>query len=75
MDYQVSNEVINKMEWSAVRAKRDGLISSTDWTQMTDTPLTAEKVEAFKVYRQQLRDLPQTVKNPDDVIWPEKPVI
>lgn len=67
--------VIEEMEWTAIRSKRDRLILSTDWTQVGDSPLSIEKIEEFKVYRQQLRDLPLTIKNTNDVVWPEKPVI
>lgn len=27
----------------------------------------------FRQYRQALRDIPQTYKNPEDVVWPQKP--
>ncbi|HCG8975245.1 TPA: phage tail assembly chaperone [Vibrio parahaemolyticus] len=66
---------ITKMQWFAVRAKRDQLIAETDWTQIADAPLTQEQVDEFKVYRQALRDIPQNVGNPDDVVWPTKPTI
>lgn len=27
----------------------------------------------FRQYRQDLRDIPQTYSNPEDVVWPQKP--
>ena len=36
------------------------------------------KIEDIKVYRQALRDLPDNINNinePEDLIWPVKPVI
>ncbi|CAK3434289.1 Phage tail protein [Vibrio crassostreae] len=27
----------------------------------------------FRQYRKQLRDIPQTYNNPEDVVWPQKP--
>jgi hypothetical protein len=60
-------------KWLGVRKMRDHLISLTDWTQMNDAPLSTDKVDEFKTYRQALRDIPQNVGNPDDVVWPTKP--
>lgn len=41
-----------------IRAKRDALLSQTDWTQMPDSPLTEEEKQNYRIYRQSLRDLP-----------------
>lgn len=56
--------------WGMVRSKRDRLIAKTDWTQLADVP--AEVSEKYKLYRQALRDVPQTNSNPNQVVWPEK---
>jgi len=40
------------------RALRNDALNSTDWTQLPDAPLSAEKVAEYKTYRQTLRDLP-----------------
>lgn len=56
--------------WDAVRAERDRLLAGCDWTQVADAPVDAA---AWAVYRQQLRDIPQTFDHPDDVTWPEAP--
>ena len=63
------------LKWIEIRKYRDHLITKTDWTQMPDTPLTDEKKVEFIAYRQALRDIPQNVGNPDDVVWPPKPAI
>ena len=42
-----------------VRAERDRRIAETDYLVMSDYPLSQEKLEEIKVYRQALRDLPQ----------------
>lgn len=62
-------------KWSEIRKYRDYLITKTDWTQMTDAPLTDDKKAEFATYRQALRDIPQNVGDPDLVVWPEKPTI
>lgn len=52
-----------------LRMKRDGKLQSTDWTQLPDAPISEQLKEAYKVYRQALRDLPEQ-ENP---VWPEEP--
>ena len=59
----------------SVRAKRDSLISETDYLLASDYPISAEDLEAVKVYRQALRDVPQQGGVPFDVVWPDLPVI
>lgn len=59
----------------SVRAKRDSLISETDYLLTSDYPISAEDLEAVKVYRQALRDVPQQAGFPFDVVWPDLPVI
>lgn len=41
-----------------MRAKRDGLLAASDWTQAADDP--TGKQAAWAEYRQQLRDAPNT---------------
>lgn len=51
------------------RAKRDGLLASTDWTQAADVP---EATRAkYAAYRQALRDVPSQPGFPRTVEWPE----
>lgn len=59
--------------WDDVRAERDLLLGKSDWTVLADAPLTAAQKTAWKAYRQQLRDLPQTYDDPEDVTWPTAP--
>ena len=63
-----------------VRAKRDYLISQTDYLLQPDYPISAEDLEkvkayrqALKEYRQALRDVPSQEGFPDNVVWPEGP--
>lgn len=41
-----------------LRGDRSRLLKESDWRVMPDSPLSAEKQEEWKVYRQKLRDLP-----------------
>ena len=53
-----------------VRAQRDLLLASSDWTQLADATVDAE---AWATYRQALRDVPQQAGFPDNVTWPSAP--
>jgi hypothetical protein len=46
--------------WARVKADRDQYLRDSDWTQVEDSPLTAEKISEYTTYRQLLRDLPAT---------------
>jgi len=72
---KLCQDAINATLWASVRTRRDALVSQTDWTQMPDSPLSAEKKAEFAAYRQALRDIPQTFKKPDEVDWPPVPVL
>jgi hypothetical protein len=58
--------------WDIVRAKRDYLLRSTDWTAVSGC--TVSPVDWIQ-YRQQLRDLPQTFAKArlDQIVWPTPP--
>ena len=56
--------------WQNIRDERDTLLAASDWTQVVDAPVDSAE---WAVYRQMLRDIPQTYANPDEVVWPETP--
>ena len=60
------------LQWVILRKQRDQLLSSSDWTQMPDSPLTDAKKQEWAVYRQQLRDMPSTA-DPENPTWPSQP--
>lgn len=57
------------------RLERNKLLSDTDHLIQSDYPISDEKRQEIKVYRQALRDIPQQDGFPDNIIWPDKPVI
>jgi hypothetical protein len=59
-------------KWKQIRMQRGRLLQSSDWTQLSDSPLTEEKKEEWQIYRQSLRDI-TTQTDPFDIIWPNKP--
>ena len=58
-----------------VRLERNKLLSDTDHLIQADYPISDEKKQEIKVYRQALRDIPQQDGFPDNIVWPDKPVI
>lgn len=69
--YKAPDEHIN---WNDVRNTRDGLLSSSDWTQMPD--YNGTKKTEWATYRQALRDLPETYKTAimmSEITWPTPP--
>lgn len=59
--------------WVEIRAERDQKLRGSDWTHISDTPLTVAKKEEWAIYRQSLRDISKDVPDPNDVIWPVEP--
>ena len=59
--------------WSALRAQRNSLLVASDYTQLQDAHLSAEKKSAWADYRQALRDLPENATDPTQVTWPVSP--
>lgn len=53
--------------------KREELLYKSDWTQLPNSPLTAEQRTAWEVYRQALRDVTDQEGYPLNVIWPTPP--
>lgn len=63
------NKEIEKLS-SEIRAKRDKLLADTDWTQVNDNALSNAKKEAYRVYRQALRDITEQANFPYNVVFP-----
>lgn len=58
-----------------IRLERNKLLSDTDHLIQADYPISDEKRQEIKVYRQALRDIPQQDGFPENIIWPDKPTI
>ena len=59
----------DEQKWNSIREERNTLLSQTDFYALSDVTMTTE----MSNYRQQLRDLPSSTSNPDDVVFPTKP--
>lgn len=58
---------------SGIRIVRDSRLQGSDWTQISDTPLASQDQTDWATYRQELRDFPATVSDPQDPTWPTAP--
>lgn len=67
-----SDEIAARVQdqWRNVRNNRNTLLASCDWTQLADASVDNL---AWAVYRQALRDLPQTHTDPFNIVWPTSP--
>ena len=59
-----------KQLWEEFRRERNRRLSETDYMAFSDT---AEMSDAWKTYRQALRDLPANTSDPKNPSWPTKP--
>lgn len=73
-------------EWKQIRALRDKLLEESDYTQISSgngvgvygvpgNQVNETTRDNFKEYRDLLRTIPQRFIHPNDVIWPQPPVI
>jgi hypothetical protein len=60
-------------KWKLVRIVRNYALKMSDWTQVSDSPLSAEHKQVWATYRQQLRDITSTSSNPDEIVLPADP--
>lgn len=67
---ELDNEI--KAAWDDIRTRRTILLLDSDWTQLSDSPLSVELKEQWMIYRQELRDITNQ-SNPFDVVWPIEP--
>ena len=72
-DAEIEEET-NHLNLAVIREERNRLLAKTDWTQSPDSPLSETEKENYRVYRQNLRDMPQSdgldLLNPE---WPTLP--
>ena len=64
------NDKIAEMDLNEVRQVRNQKLAETDWMCFPDSPTMSD---AWKKYRQDLRDITKTATSLDDVKWPTKP--
>jgi hypothetical protein len=62
---------VSAKQWTQVRAQRDALLTSSDWTQLPDSPVTDKA--PWVAYRTALRQVPDTQSDPFNITWPTPP--
>lgn len=67
----VTTVTYQDLTWAQVRTYRDQLLRETDWRAVKDRTMS----QAWKDYRQALRDLPQNYESANDAAdnWPQPP--
>lgn len=57
-----------------IRQKRNDMLGRSDWTQLPDNTLDADKKAEWAAYRQSLRDITLQPDFPNSVTFPNQPV-
>ncbi len=65
------DELVAAQPLNELRMVRNIKLAETDWTQSRDITLSND--DAWRTYRQALRDITDSASSLDDVTWPEKP--
>jgi hypothetical protein len=61
---------------AGLRSKRNSILASSDWTVLSDSPLSETEKTAWLEYRQDLRDITEGVNTEAKVkavVFPDKP--
>ena len=62
-------DVANEEGFSRLRYKRDNKLAESDWMANSDVTMS----DAWRTYRQALRDLPANTTDPANPVWPTEP--
>ena len=68
-DEEIFAEIEN--QWGIVRNQRDRLLSETDFIVLKSYEAGVPVPEEHVIYRQELRDIPQSQTDPYNIVWPE----
>ena len=68
-------ELTDEEKLDAIRIVRNSLLSDTDVYMVSDYPISDENLILMKTYRQELRDLTETIEDLDNFEYPTIPVL
>jgi len=68
-EIEARQALVPALQMEQLRAKRNQLLTETDYLALADSTLTDE----MRDYRQALRDLPANTVDPANPVWPVKP--
>jgi hypothetical protein len=63
-------DIPDEWRWERIRLWRDKLLAASDFRMIEDAPWDKT---AWANYRQALRDLPSTVTDPSNIVFPQPP--
>jgi hypothetical protein len=69
----VTTQIPDDRLWERLRRSRNLRLVDSDWSQLSDAPLTSAEKTAWATYRQELRDLPANTIDPKQITWPLQP--
>ena len=69
----ITTSIPDEVFWQKLRTERNFILMNSDWSQLSDAPLTSSQKTAWVTYRQALRDLPANTEDPKNVTWPLQP--
>ena len=69
VDYRPTAEQALAMKFGLIRDKRNQLLAETDWWAVSDRTMTSAQTQ----YREDLRNLPASNADPDQIVFPTKP--
>ena len=69
---QPSDDKILSHKWESIRTQRNVLLNKTDWMVTKALETGVPVTDAWKNYRQALRDVP-TQSDVDNINWPTEP--
>ncbi len=65
----LDNYIANEADLQNLRIRRNNKLAKSDWMANSDVTMT----DAWKTYRQALRDLPANTADPKNPTWPTEP--
>jgi len=72
--YEAEQAARRDAQWTFLRRERDNKLKASDWiVAVPDAPFTDAQKTAWIEYRQALRDIPSTLSDPENVVWPAPP--
>ena len=73
---KLSSEIVSQKTYALVtgiKNSRNANLRTSDWTMLSDAPLSTEEREQWRIYRQALRDITLQEGYPFTVVWPQEP--
>lgn len=58
---------------NSARTTRNDMLTASDWTQLSDAPISENEKTLWAEYRQLLRDVPSQAGFPTSINWPVSP--